>query len=139
MANADANADAKAKYNIAELLQIANTQTATRTADTAKLYTDGKINFAVGSGVEDGKRYTAKIANQTLLLYADKDGKRKAHAKGTDGVIVGITAKLAKMDDYQTAVEHGKIGDTCDDYTVEHQTADGIDYIIIDLAEHLAE
>lgn len=131
-----ANANNNKGVDIAKLLAIANTQTSTRKANSAKLYTDGKLNIAVGSGVDSGKRYTAKIANNTLLLYSDANGKRKANNKGVDGVIVGITAKLAKQTAYQNAVKYGKMGDSCKDYTIQHQTLDGVDYMIIDLLEY---
>ena len=120
--------------DIAKLLSIANNTDTTRDADTCRIYGE-KINFSIGSGIEKGKRYIAKIANNTAIVFADEKGT-KASSKG-DGVLLSIKAKWRQSDCYKNAVIYGKKSDgNCKDYHVQHEKYDGSDYTIIDLLQH---
>lgn len=128
--------------NLAELLTLADTQaeqTAERKPNTARLYASGRINFADGGYIKTDTKYTAKIADSTLILYADESAKRKTNTKtdSTD-ILFNLSADLRKRNAYTQAVENSKQDGfkTFADYSVIKQELNGTDYFIIDLAEH---
>ncbi len=128
--------------NLAELLELADTQaeqTAERKPNTARLYASGRINFADGGYIKTDTKYTAKIADSTLILYADESAKRKTNTKtdSTD-ILFNLSADLRKRNAYTQAVENSKQDGfkTFADYSVIKQELNGTDYFIIDLAEH---
>lgn len=133
------------RFNLAELLKLADTQAETqgeRKANTCRLYASGRINFASGSGIKAGINYTAKIADSTLILYADKNAKRKANKK-TDSadILFNLSADLRNRDSYSQAVENSKTdgNKTFKDYSITTETLNETDYFIIDLNEHASE
>lgn len=139
--NQTANAN-KPKFNVAELLKLADTQAnanGTRKANTCRLYESGRINIANGSGIVAGTNYTAKIADSTLIIYADANSKRKANAKtNSSDVLFNLVAELRKRTAYQTAVANSKVAGCKEfkDYDIITQTVADADYYIIDLNQH---
>lgn len=135
----NANADV---FDITALLKLADEQAnanGKRKPNTCRLYESGRINFVDGSGIIAGINYTAKIADSTLIIYADVNGKRKANLKtNSTDVLFNLTAELRKRTAYQTAVENSKTDGSKEfaDYDVVKQTVDGVDYYIVDLLQH---
>lgn len=124
-----------ASIDIKSLLALAqDTDTDTREADTIKLYAD-KLNMALNSGVEVGTRYSVKVGGDTLIIYADTKGNTKASPKGNNGVMLSLKKAVKNNTAYMEAVKVGKVGGNCKDYTVKHEEADGVDYMLIDLKE----
>lgn len=128
--------------NLAELLTLADKQaeqTAERKPNTAKLYASGRINFADGGYIKDDTKYTAKIADSTLILYEDESAKRKTNRKtdSTD-ILYNLIADLRNREAYTQAVENSKTDGSkvFKDYTITAQELDGKEYYLIDLAEH---
>lgn len=120
--------------DVQALLHMASVQQSTRTCNTCRLYAD-KLNFALHSGIDDGKRYACKVADYTMLLYADDNGN-KASNKGDDAVVMA-TGKAKHNKQYLQAFNNGKnASGTCLDYDVQHITSNNIDYIIIDLLQY---
>lgn len=140
---AEAEADGtQGGINLAELLTLADKQaeqTAERKPNTAKLYASGRINFADGGFIQNNTKYTAKIADSTLILFADESAKRKTNRKtdSTD-ILYNLTADLRKREAYTQAVENSKTDGSkvFADYTITKQELNGTDYFLIDLAEH---
>ena len=128
--------------NLAELLTLADEQaeqTAERKPNTAKLYASGRINFADGGYIKNNTKYTVKIADSTLILYADEQAKRKTNRKtdSTD-ILYNLTADLRKRQAYAEAVKNSKTDGSkvFKDYTITKQDLNGTEYFLIDLAEH---
>ena len=128
--------------NLAELLTLADKQaeqTAERKPNTAKLYASGRINFADGGYIKDDTKYTAKIADSTLILYEDANAKRKTNRKtdSTD-ILYNLVADLRKRNAYTQAVENSKTDGSkvFKDYTITKQELNAKEYYLIDLTEH---
>ena len=145
MNNNDTNADGTTTdtttdgVDIKALLELAkDTDTDTRTTDTIKLYAD-KLNVAKDSGVVVGTKYSVKVGGDTLIIYADTDGSTKGSKKGSDGVMLSLKKVVKNNTIYKNAVKVGKSGGSCKDYTITHQTTDGVDYMLIDLKEHTTQ
>lgn len=142
MANQTIKPNQTKPLNIKALLKLADEQenaNGTRKPNTCRLYESGRINIADGSGIVANVNYTAKIADATLIIYADKNSKRKANQK-TDSkdVLFNLVAELRKRETYQTAVANSKVDGNKEfkDYTITAQTVDGVDYYIVNLNEH---
>ena len=128
------------KVDVAELLRIATTTSTQRVQNTCKIYAD-KLNFACNSGVENGKRYACKVANNTMLVYADKNGNKAGNKLDGNGNVAGIlfaTGKAKHSKEYRQAVKNSKVDGSKEfaDYTITKQTSNGVVYLIIDLQEH---
>lgn len=130
------------KLNLAELLELADvqmSQTQTRTPNTCRLYESGRINIAPNSDIVADTKMSAKIANNTIILYADADAKRKTNAKTNSAdVLYNLVSVIRKTDAYKNAVANSKVAGYKEflDYTITKQTLDDNDYYLIDLLEH---
>ena len=128
--------------NIKDLLALAEEEEKTdgiRKPHTVRLYSSGRLNFTPDAGIEDGKHYTAKIAQKTLFLYEDKNSKRKANIKtNSTDILFNLVADLRKRTAYAEAVENGKTDGNREykDYEVKTHEEEGTTYFIINLAEH---
>lgn len=128
--------------NIAELLQIADLQmqqTQTRTPNTCRLYESGRINIAPNSDIVADTKMSAKIADNTIILYTDADAKRKTNAKTNSAdVLYNLVSVIRKSQAYKDAVANSKVAGCKEflDYTITKQTYKDADYYMIDLQEH---
>lgn len=129
--------------NIKELLSLADNQAVAekeRTPNTCRLYREGKINIASGSNIEVGVAYTAKIADNILIIYADERSSKKANyrTKTSSDIAFCIGKALANRNSYQKAYELGAVdGDkSLKSYDIMTKTLDGIDYHLIDLNQY---
>ena len=122
--------------DIKALLQLASaTDTTDRVVDTIKLYQD-KLNIATDSGVEVGSKYSVKVGGSTLIIYKDNNGSTTASSKGKQGIMLSLNKSVKNNSAYKQGVKLGKSGKTCKDYTVVHNTTDGVEYLLIDLQEY---
>lgn len=128
--------------NIKALLKLAQEEEKTdgiRKPHSVRLYSSGRLNFTPDAGIENGKHYTAKIAQNTLFLYEDKGSKRKASIKtNSTDILFNLVADLRKRTAYAEAVENGKTDGNREykDYEVKTHEEEGATYFIINLAEH---
>ena len=113
-----------------------------RTPNTARLYTSGRISIADGTdGLAEGLGLTARIAGNTLILYADEHAKRKTNRK-TDSteLLYNLIAVLRNTTAYRQAVENSKQDGSKQfmDYTITHHTTTKTkrNYWTIELDEH---
>lgn len=142
MTSPDTTNTAPQAVKIAELLKIADTQAeqdGTRKTDTARLYASGRLNIADGGHIKPDTAYTAKIADTTLILYADDTAKRKTNRKtNSTDILYNLTADLRKRNAYTQAVKNGQADGvkSFKDYTITTIEEDGNEYYIIDLNEH---
>lgn len=145
--NQPTEAEAEHKTAFQMLLELADTEAEAggeRPANSCRLYASGRINFTAGGYINTDTKYTAKIAGTTLLLYADKNAKRKTNTKsGSTDILYNLEADLRKREAYTEAVQNSKTdGSRCfKDYTITQvveQDKSGADftYYTIDLAEH---
>lgn len=107
----------------------------TRVENTVKLYKD-KLNVAVNSGVETGVKYSVKVGGETLIIYEDKKGNTTGGEKGKTGVMLSLNKAVKNNACYIKAVKQGKIGKTCKDYDITTETSDGVEYMLVDLAQY---
>lgn len=122
--------------DIKALLALASaSDTTDRVVDTIKLYQD-KLNIATDSGVVVGSKYSVKVGGSTLIIYQDSKGTTKASGKGKQGIMLSLNASVKNNLAYKQGVKLGKSGKTCKDYTVVHNTTDGVEYLLIDLKEY---
>ena len=113
-----------------------------RTPNTARLYTSGRISIADGTdGLADGIGLTARIAGNTLILYADEHAKRKTNRKtNSTELLYNLIAVLRNTTAYKQAVENSKQDGSKQfmDYTITHHTTTKTkrNYWTIELDEH---
>lgn len=113
-----------------------------RTPNTARLYTSGRISIADGTdGLADGIGLTARIAGNTLILYADEHAKRKTNRKtNSTELLYNLIAVLRNTTAYKQAVEYSKQDGSKQfaDYTITHHTTTKTkrNYWTIELDEH---
>ena len=142
-APAEAEAPAEELDELDELLAEADELEASgRTPNTARLYTSGRISIADGTdGIADGLGLTARIAGNTLILYADKNAKRKTNRKtNSTELLYNLVAVLRNTTAYKEAVEYSKQDGSKQfaDYTITHHTTSKTkrNYWTIELDEH---
>lgn len=122
--------------DIQALLKLASaTDTTDRVVDTIKLYQD-KLNIATDSGVVVGSKYSVKVGGSTLIIYQDNKGTTTASSKGKQGIMLSLNKSVKNNLAYKQGVKQGKTGKTCKDYTVVHNTSNGVEYLLIDLQEY---
>ena len=129
-------------FNIKDLLEQAEVYeqaTSTREPNTCRLYKDGKLNINKNGVILANTNYTAKITANTLILFKDKNAKRRTNIrKDTQDIIFNLPAKLHKQQQYKDAVENSKREGFKEylDYDIHTQELEGVEYHIINLAQY---